>query len=353
VKIPQSEWRHLFLLYFLKNLLRAGLRRKGILLVFAYLTLLLISSLLITFVEPPDSGLIHFDQALWWSIVTSTTVGYGDLFPVSNSGKIVAVVLPMFMGIGLGAAFITHVASSLIERRDKKMHGEKDYKEKGHILLVGSTQETEQLIAEIQKDETYADQDIVWVADLSRHPFPDSENVIFIKGKPDTPQALKKANINDASRIIIHTGNDEETLFALINALKLKNKTCEITVRCISTQSLDTFASVQGDFQIIMQMTAEMMVQAMQDKVHMPLQVLLRNDADEEIYYLVVPKITRDLTWWQLHADLKRKYNYLTFAMQTADNQVIVNPSIGQPVAKGDGIWLIAHKRPLNISWPA
>ena len=341
-----------FLLYFLKNLLRAGLRRKGVSLVFAYLTLLLISSFLIKFVEPPDSALTHFDQALWWSIVTSTTVGYGDLFPVSNWGKIVAVLLPMVMGIGLGAAFITHVASSLIERRDKKMHGEKEYMGNGHILLVGSTDETEQLINEILKDETYADQDIVFVADLSRHPFPDSENVFFVKGKPDTPQALKKAKIENASRIIIHTGKDEETLFALINALKLKDRMAEITVRCISTQSLDTFNSVRGDFQIIMQMTAEMMVQAMQDKVHIPLQILLRNDADDEIYYVIVPEIKQDLTWWQLHADLKERYNYLTFAIQTSNEHVIVNPSMEQPVTKGDGIWLIAHKRPIDLSWP-
>ncbi len=340
------------MIYFLKNMLRVGLRRKGISIVFAYLTLLLVSSLLIKLVEPSDSALIHFDNALWWSIVTSTTVGYGDLFPISNQGKIVAVLLPIFMGIGLGAAFITHVASSLIERRDKKMHGEKDYQGSGHILLVGSTDETEQLIQEIQKDETYADQDVVLVADLSRHPFSDSDNIFFVKGKPNTPLALKKANIEEASKIIIHTGKDEESLFALINAVKLKNQMSEITVRCISTQSLDTFSSVQGNFQVIMQMTAEMMVQAMQDKVHIPLQVLLRNDAGEEIYYAVVPRINQNLTWWYLHADFKEKYDYLTFAIQTTAGQVIVNPSMTQPVTQGDGIWLIARKRPINISWP-
>jgi len=341
------------LLYFLKNLIRGGLRRKGITLVFAYLVLLLISSLLIKLVEPSDSALTRFDQALWWSIVTSTTVGYGDLFPVSNQGKVVAVLLPMFMGIGLGAAFITHVASSLIERKDKKMHGEKEYKGNGHILLVGSTDETEQLVEEIQKDETYADQDVVLAADISRHPFPDLDNVFFVKGPTDTRHTLNKANIKEAARIIIHTGNDEGSLFALINALKLKSRSCEITVRCISTQSLDTFSSVQGDFQIIMQMTAEMMVQAMQDMVHIPLQILLRNDADEEIYYVVVPKAVEDLTWWSLHDYFKEKYNHLTFAMQTADKKVIVNPPKEEVVSKGDGIWLIAQKRPVNITWPS
>ncbi len=341
------------MIYFLKNLIRMGLKRKGIFIVFAYLALLLLSSLLITFVEPPISALTRFDQALWWSIVTSTTVGYGDLFPVSNSGKVVAVFLPMFMGIGLCAAFIAHVASLMIERKDKKMHGEKEYKGQGHILLVGSTDETEQLVEEIQKDETYTDQDIVLAADISRHPFPHLKNVFFVKGRPDTSHTLNKVNIKEATRIIIHTGTDKDSLFALINVLKLKSKTCEITVRCISTQSLDTFSSVQGEFQIIMQMTAEMMVQAMQDKVHIPLQILLRNDSDEEIYYVIVPTAVQDLRWWSLHDYFKEKYDILTFAMQTADKKVLINPSKKDAVSRGDGIWLLAKKRPVNISWPS
>ncbi len=340
------------MLYFLKDLIRMGLRRKGVSLVFAYMLLLLISSLLIKLVEPSDSALTHFDQALWWSIVTSTTVGYGDLFPVSNPGKIVAVLLPIFMGIGLGAAFITHVASSLIERRDKKMHGEKEYKGKDHILLVGSTDETEQLIEQIQKDAAYTNRDIVIVADISRHPLPDIDDVFFVKGRPDTLHTLNKANIKEAAQIVIHTGKDEKNLFALINALKLKSTACEITVRCISTQSLDTFSSVQGDFQIIMQMTAEMMVQAMQDKVHIPLQILLRNNADEEMYFIIAPQAVQAITWWSLHDYFKEKYNYLTFAMQTTDKKVMVNPSKKEIVSKGDGIWLMAQKRPVNIAWP-
>ncbi len=340
------------MLYFLKSIFRVGLKRKGVTLVFAYLALLLISSVCITLVEPPGSSLTHFDQALWWSIVTSTTVGYGDLFPLSNAGRIVAVLMPITMGIGLGAAFITHIASSLIERRDKKMHGEKEYTNSDHILLVGITDETEQLIEQIQGDETYASQEVVLVADISRHPFPDLENVFFVKGRPDTIFALKKANIKAAKRIIIHTGSDKESLFALINALKLKKDACEITVRCKSSHSLDTFSSVPGDFQVIMQMTAEMMVQAMQDKVHIPLQTLLRNDADEEIYYIIAPDSIQNISWWTLHNSFKEKYNYLTFAMQISDGSVIVNPTTDEKISGGDGIWLMAQKRPVNITWP-
>jgi len=341
------------LIYFLKTMIKAGLKRRGITLVLAYMFLLLASSILITLVEPGDTALASFDQALWWSIVTSTTVGYGDLYPVSTAGRIVAVILPMFMGIGLGAAFITHLASYLIERRDKKMHGEQPYTGTNHILLVGLTEETEHLVEQIRKDETYADQDLVLLADLPRHPLPEQENLFFVKGRLDTIQALERANTCQADRIIIHTGSDEQSLFSLVNALKLKKETCEITVRCFSTHSLDTFSSVPGEFETIMQMTAEMMVQAMQDKVHIPLQILLRNEEDnEEIYFVIIPKIGPDKTWWDLHNYLKNRYEYLSFALKRPDGSVIVNPPARETVSKGCGIWLMAPKRPINMIWP-
>ena len=102
-----------------------------------------------------------------------------------------------------------------------------------------------------------------------------------------------------------------------------------------------------------MQMTAEMMVQAMQDKVHLPLQVLLKNDAQDEIYYVRVPEGENLTDWWTLHTHFKEKFDYLTFAMQTKDKEVLINPSVDHPLSPGDGIWLIAPKRPVHIKWPA
>ena len=340
------------MIHFIKSLMRAGFRRRGVVLVTAYMALLACSSLLITLVEPAGTELARLDQALWWSIVTSTTVGYGDLYPSTFAGKSIAAVLPMFMGIGLGAAFITHMASCLIERRDLKMHGEKPYEGTGQILLVGHTRETDYLVEQIREDESYRQRDLVLLADLPRHPMPEQENLYFVKGKPDTIQALKRSGVSRADRIVIHTGSDETSLFALINVLKLKAPDCDITVRCLSSQNLPTFEAVPGRFETIMQMTAEIMVQAMQDKVHIPLQVLLKNDADEEIYYVSVPQETRETDWWPLHTYLKEKYNYLSFALKQPDGSVLVNPPARTPVTAGAAIWLIAPKRPVNLSWP-
>jgi voltage-gated potassium channel len=56
-------------------------------------------------------------QALWWSVVTITTVGYGDFFPVTTGGRITAVFV-MVMGMGIIAAAASIMASVLITPTD-------------------------------------------------------------------------------------------------------------------------------------------------------------------------------------------------------------------------------------------
>jgi voltage-gated potassium channel len=61
------------------------------------------------------SNIETFGDALWWSFATVTTVGYGDRFPVTTTGRLVAVVL-MLAGIALLGVVTASLASWLIER---------------------------------------------------------------------------------------------------------------------------------------------------------------------------------------------------------------------------------------------
>jgi voltage-gated potassium channel len=55
-----------------------------------------------------------FGDALWWAVVTATTVGYGDVSPVTVEGRLIAVVL-MLTGIGVIGVFTATVASAFFE----------------------------------------------------------------------------------------------------------------------------------------------------------------------------------------------------------------------------------------------
>ena len=59
-----------------------------------------------------------FLDALWWSIVTATTVGYGDSFPQNMQGKITAIGLMLSMVLLIIPAITARMASGLIVNSD-------------------------------------------------------------------------------------------------------------------------------------------------------------------------------------------------------------------------------------------
>jgi voltage-gated potassium channel len=62
----------------------------------------------------PGSNIHSYGDALWWAVVTVTTVGYGDRFPVTAGGRAVAVIL-MLVGIGLIGTLTATVASFFVQ----------------------------------------------------------------------------------------------------------------------------------------------------------------------------------------------------------------------------------------------
>lgn len=65
--------------------------------------------------QHPGSRIATFGDAVWWSITTVTTVGYGDLSPVTGLGRVVAVAL-MLAGISLVGIVTATLASWIVQR---------------------------------------------------------------------------------------------------------------------------------------------------------------------------------------------------------------------------------------------
>jgi voltage-gated potassium channel len=85
------------------NMLKTALinsHRKIMVFLYTVLTLVVICGTLMYVIEGKDSGFSSIPQSMYWAIVTLTTVGYGDIAPVSTPGQIVASMI-MIMGYGI------------------------------------------------------------------------------------------------------------------------------------------------------------------------------------------------------------------------------------------------------------
>jgi voltage-gated potassium channel len=85
--------------------------------IFLVVVVLEVSSILILPLEQrsPDANITTAGDALWWGIVTVTTVGYGDQYPVTTGGRVVGVFV-LILGVGLFGTFTGFLANAFLAR---------------------------------------------------------------------------------------------------------------------------------------------------------------------------------------------------------------------------------------------
>lgn len=102
----------------LNNIKNAFIKRKNELIItgIIFITAVLISSILIYYAEHTKGQEVFrsIGTSFWWAIVTFTTVGYGDTYPVTTLGKFVGSLTAIF-GVGLHGLLIGVISSALAE----------------------------------------------------------------------------------------------------------------------------------------------------------------------------------------------------------------------------------------------
>jgi voltage-gated potassium channel len=97
------------------------------------LLMIIFSAIAILSVENvPGSNIKTAEDALWWSYVTITTVGYGDKYPVTTLGRLIAAAL-MTVGVGLFGTFTAFVASWFVEENEDDREAAQKKKEEEKV----------------------------------------------------------------------------------------------------------------------------------------------------------------------------------------------------------------------------
>lgn len=172
------------------------------------LTLLLvfIGSAIAFLLEPDTFG--HWFNSFWWVMTTVATVGYGDFFPKTVPGKVLAILLYVF-GIGLLSLLIGKIIDSIAELQRRREGGKLKFQGRDHIIVINWSKKAQLAVEDLLESDAKAA--IIIIDNSDKHPF-DQQRVHFVSGDPTSADVLEQANIYLArSAIIFADPNIDDT----------------------------------------------------------------------------------------------------------------------------------------------
>ncbi len=199
-----------------------------------------------------DQSAEHFDtifDSIWWALVTMTTVGYGDMVPVTIGGRIVGAFI-MFSGVALVSMFTATISSIYVARKIREGKGLEKINFEGHIVICGWNEYSESLLESLLSLSTIDNLKIVLINELSED---DINNVMFkhkkleikyVRGDFTSENILDLANVREAQTVLVTPDNstlstsepDERTLLTTLT-LKAMNPSVKVYAHILNQAS--------------------------------------------------------------------------------------------------------------------
>jgi voltage-gated potassium channel len=338
---------HIFLVLdrFLNLLKRENIHRV----LFFALFVLIVGSLLLMFFEQN----ISLTDALWWSIVTMTTVGYGDVSPGTPGGRIVGIFV-MLSGIGLLGLLTATIAGLFIENKFMEKRGMKSTNLEGHFIIFGWNYRGENIINEMTQDAKCESIPLVIIADLEETPI-IQDNLFFVRGQIDQ-KTLAMASAERASAAIILSDDTLDTYSrdakTILSTMSVKNFVPDLytCVELMDPKNMDHLKLARADEIIVVgEISTNLLVQAALDHgVTRFVSELVSNRYGNELYKIAMPSYLVGNCYFTALCQLKKEQNILCIGVENGSGQAMTsNPDSDYVLQKDDFLVVIAEERPI------
>ncbi|MCD4651902.1 MAG: ion transporter, partial [Candidatus Cloacimonetes bacterium] len=191
--------------------------RRFVIIAFFIIVLIICSATVMLALERQNKATNQYNSfidALWWAIVTITTVGYGDIVPKTTVGRIVGIGL-IFVGFTLFSLFTGLIASLMVEDKLKGARGLKQIKSKEHLVICGWNETARTMLKHFSRRGM--DENLILVGDYLQEfingleaKFPNL-SLKYIRGDFTQKDALMKSNVRFARHVFILA--DDKTPF--------------------------------------------------------------------------------------------------------------------------------------------
>jgi voltage-gated potassium channel len=307
-----------------------------------------VSTVSINLVEPEISPL----NGLWWSFVTLTTVGYGDITPRSLGGRIIAMIVMLF-GIGLLGLFSATIASALVQHKLREEHGLTGSKFRDHIILCEWNHRAAAILRDLRTDPKTAQTPIVLIADLPAKPV-DDDNLHFVTGHV-TDETFRRANLLDAQTVLIlgddrlePTARDAKVVLACLTVENINRDAYTIVELVSDTNMRHCLRAGANEIIVDDDVTSGMIVRAALDHgITKVISGWLSADHGDELYKINVPKELMRKPFGEILGPMKTQFGCLVIGVEhNANGQIVSNPPADSILEPGDQLVVVANKRP-------
>lgn len=183
---------------------------------FAFLLIILIThAFFMTLLEALSWG-----DAIWLTLTTATTVGYGDISATTTEGRWATALLLYCGGIFVLANFAGEYIEARNERKSRMIKGQWNWNMKNHIVIIntpahGGDRFFQMLIKQIRNDSNYADTPVQILTRQYPSTLPRELRdlgVVHYHGSPDDDESFRMVNITHARHVIVLSKNEHERL---------------------------------------------------------------------------------------------------------------------------------------------
>ncbi|MEN8776738.1 MAG: potassium channel protein [Polaribacter sp.] len=293
----------------------------------------------------------NFIDAVYMTVITVTTVGFGELKPFSPEEKVFTIFLILtsitLFGYAVSAFSEYLVSGKLFEHfKHRKVEKQIGYL-KGHTIVCGFGRNGKQAIVKLNN---YNKKFVVVEKDKEIVDFLDSENILNIEGDATLDETLLKAGIKNASFLITALPSDANNLFVVLTASQL-NKNCTIISRA-SNESSYSKLKIAGANNVIMpdKLGGNHMASLVTtpDVIEFVDRLTIEGETTANLEEIAVDDLPKKyINQTILDLDLRRQTGCTVIGFKNPDKDYVINPEADIKLIEGSH--LIVLGRPEQI----
>jgi voltage-gated potassium channel len=293
---------------------------------------------------------------VYFYMTTATTVGYGDLSPGGDAGRLVNVCIVLPGSIALFTVLLGKAVAGMSAFWRRRLQGLGDFSERaGHTLVVGwQGARSRRVIEGLLGDAPVGAPRIVLLArGLESNPMPDAIDFVAAEQLGDRT-AFLRAGAASAHTIIIRGADDDETLAATLAGRSAASR-AHMVAHFHEDSAADLIRHQMPDVEVITSIAAGLLVRAARDPGASQLAALMFADhAIDNAYSLAVPHGQQAIPYIDVLLTLKQQHGLTVIGLcRMGERKVDLNCPVVCPVAGGDTLYYIADHRvsPAEVDW--